>query len=86
MGNLNCSYSYKCFYQHCRFYKYIKKCIKGPSVEAASINETNQDIEHNEIEEPNGNDLKSSNKKSKIGFRERKIIEYENRIRHYSTP
>jgi len=25
-------------------------------------------------------------KKKKVGFRERKIIEYENRIRHYSTP
>ena len=83
---ITCSYSYKCFYWNYRFYNYIKKCIKGPSVEAASINETNQDIEHNEIDEPNGNDLKSSNKKSKIGFRERKIIEYENRIRHYSTP
>ncbi|XP_046643012.1 calcium uptake protein 1 homolog, mitochondrial-like isoform X1 [Daphnia pulicaria] len=67
-------------------FKSVKKYVKGPSVEAASLNETNQDAGHSEIEEQNGNDLKLSNKKSKIGFRERKIIEYENRIRHYSTP
>lgn len=29
---------------------------------------------------------KKKRKKEKIGFRDRKIIEYENRIRHYSTP
>ncbi|XP_076756342.1 mitochondrial calcium uptake 1 isoform X2 [Xylocopa sonorina] len=29
---------------------------------------------------------KKKKKKEKIGFRERKIIEYENRMRHYSTP
>ncbi|CAD7078879.1 unnamed protein product [Hermetia illucens] len=29
---------------------------------------------------------KKRNKKEKVGFRERKIIEYENRIRQYSTP
>ncbi|CAL7941745.1 unnamed protein product [Xylocopa violacea] len=31
-------------------------------------------------------DQKKKKKKEKIGFRERKIIEYENRMRHYSTP
>ncbi|KAL0270500.1 UNVERIFIED_CONTAM: hypothetical protein PYX00_007894 [Menopon gallinae] len=29
---------------------------------------------------------KKKKKKEKIGFRDRKIIEYENRIRQYSTP
>ncbi|XP_063914388.1 calcium uptake protein 1 homolog, mitochondrial isoform X1 [Zophobas morio] len=29
---------------------------------------------------------KKKHRKEKIGFRDRKIIEYENRIRHYSTP
>ncbi|XP_043524847.1 calcium uptake protein 1 homolog, mitochondrial isoform X2 [Frieseomelitta varia] len=31
-------------------------------------------------------DKKKKKKKERIGFRDRKIIEYENRIRHYSTP
>ncbi|XP_050543005.1 calcium uptake protein 1 homolog, mitochondrial [Daktulosphaira vitifoliae] len=31
-------------------------------------------------------DKKKKNSKEKIGFRDRKIIEYENRIRHFSTP
>ncbi|XP_076655267.1 mitochondrial calcium uptake 1 isoform X2 [Halictus rubicundus] len=31
-------------------------------------------------------DQKKKKKKTKIGFRDRKIIEYENRVRHYSTP
>ncbi|KAI9553979.1 hypothetical protein GHT06_019250 [Daphnia sinensis] len=63
----------------------IKDSIKPPRVDAASLNETDQDAEHTEVEEQNDGVVKSS-KKSKIGFRERKIIEYENRIRHYSTP
>ncbi|XP_012214702.1 calcium uptake protein 1 homolog, mitochondrial isoform X2 [Linepithema humile] len=56
-----------------------------PKVDAASIlMEENQDsgnIENieNELE-------KKKKKKQKIGFRDRKIIEYENRIRAYSTP
>ena len=29
---------------------------------------------------------KDGQKKEKVGFRERKIIDYENRIRNYSTP
>ncbi|CAG9768293.1 unnamed protein product [Ceutorhynchus assimilis] len=29
---------------------------------------------------------KKKHRKEKVGFRDRKIIEYENRIRHYSTP
>ncbi|XP_050457944.1 calcium uptake protein 1 homolog, mitochondrial-like isoform X2 [Cataglyphis hispanica] len=56
-----------------------------PKVEAASmlVEETqdNENMEHTEQELQ-----KKKNKKEKIGFRDRKIIEYENRIRHYSTP
>ncbi|KAL1491273.1 hypothetical protein ABEB36_011893 [Hypothenemus hampei] len=44
----------------------------------------------NEVEENSTTETvegkKKKSKKDKIGFRDRKIIEYENRIRHYSTP
>ncbi|XP_032671843.1 calcium uptake protein 1 homolog, mitochondrial isoform X2 [Odontomachus brunneus] len=60
-----------------------------PKVEAAELpaaeleeNQDNGDLENTE------HDLqkKKKNKKEKIGFRDRKIIEYENRIRAFSTP
>ncbi|XP_072745594.1 calcium uptake protein 1 homolog, mitochondrial isoform X2 [Anoplolepis gracilipes] len=56
-----------------------------PKVKAASmLVEQTQD---NESMENIEQDLqKKKKKKQKIGFRDRKIIEYENRIRHYSTP
>lgn len=58
----------------------------APRVDAASLDETNQDVKPVEdVEEENESEMKPS-KKKKVGFRERKIIEYENRIRHYSTP
>jgi len=44
---------------------------------------------HEELEENTEHDEEKPHKKhrrAKVGFRERKIIEYENRIRHYSTP
>ncbi|XP_024869675.1 calcium uptake protein 1 homolog, mitochondrial isoform X1 [Temnothorax curvispinosus] len=57
-----------------------------PKVDAASIvaEETQNDESMANIEQ----DLqkKKKNRKQKIGFRDRKIIEYENRIRAYSTP
>ncbi|XP_077270277.1 mitochondrial calcium uptake 1 isoform X1 [Temnothorax americanus] len=57
-----------------------------PKVDAASIvaEETRNDESTANIEQ----DLqkKKKNRKQKIGFRDRKIIEYENRMRHYSTP
>ncbi|XP_071563873.1 calcium uptake protein 1 homolog, mitochondrial isoform X3 [Temnothorax nylanderi] len=57
-----------------------------PKVDAASIvaEETQNDESVANIEQ----DLqkKKKNRKQKIGFRDRKIIEYENRIRAYSTP
>ncbi|XP_029174818.1 calcium uptake protein 1 homolog, mitochondrial-like isoform X2 [Nylanderia fulva] len=60
-----------------------------PKVDAASIqlveetqaNETDRSVEQTEQEQK-----KKKSKKQKIGFRDRKIIEYENRIRSYSTP
>ncbi|KAM0725423.1 Calcium uptake protein 1-like protein, mitochondrial [Formica fusca] len=58
-----------------------------PKVEAASmLVEETQD--NGNIEHGTEQDLqkKKKNKREKIGFRDRKIIEYENRIRHYSTP
>ena len=55
----------------------------GPRVDALTFDT------HNQInEESNSNESKGDNKemKSKIGFRDKRIIEYENRIRSYSTP
>ncbi|XP_011144612.1 calcium uptake protein 1 homolog, mitochondrial isoform X1 [Harpegnathos saltator] len=59
--------------------------VEIPKVEAAELpvegNQDNRDVENIEY------DLqKKKKKKEKIGFRDRKIIEYENRMRHYSTP
>lgn len=50
----------------------------NPNVKAASIEGNVEEA----IEEKNA----PSQPRAKVGFRERKIIEYENRIRHYSTP
>ncbi|XP_068903506.1 calcium uptake protein 1 homolog, mitochondrial isoform X1 [Tenebrio molitor] len=56
-----------------------------PSVKAESekIGE-NPDVD--EAAEGSEDEKKKKHRKEKIGFRDRKIIEYENRIRHYSTP
>ncbi|CAL1689433.1 unnamed protein product [Lasius platythorax] len=58
-----------------------------PKVDAASmlVEETPRDNENMEQMEQDLQKKKKS-KKQKIGFRDRKIIEYENRIRAYSTP
>lgn len=68
----------------CSIYGKVKDLVKTPSVEAASLEETRDADKLDDILEEN--ELKPSIKKKKIGFRERKIMEYENRIRHYSTP
>ncbi|XP_012145849.1 mitochondrial calcium uptake 1 isoform X1 [Megachile rotundata] len=64
------------------------KSIKGtyfPLVGAAErITENESDEENNAMEEEQNKEKKK--KKEKIGFRDRKIIEYENRLRAYSTP
>ncbi|XP_011342445.1 calcium uptake protein 1 homolog, mitochondrial isoform X1 [Ooceraea biroi] len=60
---------------------------KLPTVDAAGMlveneSQSNESLEAAEQE----SQKKRKNKKQKIGFRDRKIIEYENRMRHYSTP
>ncbi|XP_011305957.1 calcium uptake protein 1 homolog, mitochondrial isoform X2 [Fopius arisanus] len=55
-----------------------------PKVDAAEML-----IEENEegtVSENSNEAKEKKKKKQKVGFRDRKIIEYENRIRHYSTP
>lgn len=66
--------------------------LKTPSIEAASVEVENQgggaatsDTVFKEAEADQGQEP-SSIKKNKVGFRDRKILEYENRLRHYSTP
>ncbi|KYN02730.1 hypothetical protein ALC62_06530 [Cyphomyrmex costatus] len=58
-----------------------------PKVDAASILDSEK-TQNNENVENIEQDVqkKKKNRKQKIGFRDRKIIEYENRIRAYSTP
>lgn len=71
--------------------------IKWTSVEAASVPkvESSDSKEHSSaaLEESKGgeseeeeDDKDKKRKKKRVGFRDRKIIEYENRIRDYSTP
>ena len=70
--------------------KRLKNYFKTPSVEAASVEVENQggnnaDTGHiKEAEAEEGQE--ASVKKNKVGFRDRKIVEYENRLRHYSSP
>ncbi|XP_050670899.1 calcium uptake protein 1 homolog, mitochondrial isoform X2 [Leptidea sinapis] len=62
-------------------YKFSLKNKFLPSIAAAEeVSETDSESE-NEVET-----RKKRFRKEKIGFRDRKIIEYENRMRHYSTP
>ncbi|XP_071528722.1 calcium uptake protein 1 homolog, mitochondrial-like isoform X2 [Panulirus ornatus] len=66
-------------------------------VEAASVTESSRSKQEKEdgedesslesSEEPDAEeDISEKKKKKRVGFRDRKIIEYENRIRQYSTP
>ncbi|XP_049767808.1 calcium uptake protein 1 homolog, mitochondrial isoform X1 [Schistocerca cancellata] len=76
-------------------YKKLKKMV-FPEVKAESIlsedKKSNnalsekQDSETEESEEEDDDEAKKKKKKAKVGFRDRKIMEYENRIRQYSTP
>jgi len=52
-------------------------------VDAETVCETEV---HNEITKTLEEPLEEKTSKKKVGFRERKIIEYENRIRQFSTP
>lgn len=53
-------------------------------MEAASLNEQVEESQNVNLEKQIENGIPV--RRSKVGFRDRKIIEYENRIRHYSTP
>jgi len=67
----------------------LKNYFKTPSVEAASVEVQNQGgntAETGHIKESEAEGQKASVKKNKVGFRDRKIVEYENRLRHYSSP
>uniref|UniRef100_A0A182NEY9 Uncharacterized protein n=1 Tax=Anopheles dirus TaxID=7168 RepID=A0A182NEY9_9DIPT len=58
-------------------------------VEMGKNSDTQQQLDQEEEEDPDGEvdaQGKKKSRKEKIGFRDRKIIEYENRIRQYSTP
>lgn len=56
--------------------------MQDETVTGSSDEETDTDESEGEVEA----DTADKPKKKKVGFRDRKIIEYENRIRHYSTP
>ncbi|XGW27855.1 hypothetical protein V3C99_008003, partial [Haemonchus contortus] len=62
---------------------------KGVKPQASQLNEEELDVS-TESKSPDGAEAKEKQpekpKKKKIGFRERRIIEYEDRIRMYSTP
>uniref|UniRef100_A0A336K9V9 CSON002669 protein n=1 Tax=Culicoides sonorensis TaxID=179676 RepID=A0A336K9V9_CULSO len=51
----------------------------------SDLDENSKDVDSENNEEGEGQQKKKG-KKEKVGFRDRKIIEYENRIRQYSTP
>ncbi|PSN31926.1 Calcium uptake protein 1 [Blattella germanica] len=63
-----------------------------PKVDAATQiaeEKKEKDVSDSSEEDKDGDaeeDGKKKKKKEKVGFRDRKIIEYENRIRSYSTP
>ncbi|XP_043209499.1 calcium uptake protein 1 homolog, mitochondrial-like, partial [Amphibalanus amphitrite] len=60
-----------------------KTSVKAKQVESRDKSNS-EDGEHSESEEEEDEDDKKGG--GKVGFRDRKIIEYENRIRQYSTP
>ncbi|XP_003490262.1 calcium uptake protein 1 homolog, mitochondrial isoform X1 [Bombus impatiens] len=62
--------------------KYLSTVNAAEMVTDEKSNDEDKNEQLDEIQE----DKKKKKKKEKIGFRDRKIIEYENRIRHYSTP
>ncbi|XP_015182135.1 PREDICTED: calcium uptake protein 1 homolog, mitochondrial-like isoform X1 [Polistes dominula] len=65
------------------------KYVKFPRVDAAVLLHENDEEEEDDDNVDNveqDDQKKKKGKKEKTGFRDRKIIEYENRIRHYSTP
>ncbi|CAD6225404.1 GSCOCG00005662001-RA-CDS [Cotesia congregata] len=64
-------------------FKQIKKAF---TVDAAEmLMEENEENNNTSVEQADS-EPKKKKKKQKVGFRDRKIIEYENRMRSYSTP
>lgn len=63
----------------------VCKYFKTPSVEAVSVEVEDQSEKFIKEAEADGQES-SAIKKNKVGFRDRKIVEYENRLRHYSSP
>ncbi|CAH1105263.1 unnamed protein product [Psylliodes chrysocephalus] len=60
---------------------------KVMSVKAESDIREGIEIQREDLEESTEEESKKKkHRREKVGFRDRKIIEYENRIRHYSTP
>lgn len=55
-------------------------------VSAASLGNEEEKMEDKQVETSVDIGSEPAPKKKKVGFRDRKIIEYENRIRQYSTP
>ena len=69
--------------------KKLKKAKKGKKNGEEDEEKEGEDSEtetENEDSGGNGNGSGKKNGKERIGFRDRKIIDYENRIRSYSTP
>ncbi|XP_051168199.1 calcium uptake protein 1 homolog, mitochondrial isoform X2 [Leptopilina boulardi] len=69
-------------------YDKTKEKIAGlfPRAEAAELLNENQEENDTDVEHVEHEEHKKKKKKHKVGFRDRKIIEYENRMRAYSTP
>ncbi|XP_001601831.2 calcium uptake protein 1 homolog, mitochondrial isoform X2 [Nasonia vitripennis] len=66
---------------------YIKGCLFPSVGAAAKIQQNEEDDDNQSVEELEHDEhKKKKSKKEKVGFRDRKIIEYENRMRAYSTP
>jgi Ca2+-binding EF-hand superfamily protein len=70
-----------------RFMKWCQVDAAGvPKVESADVNMVDSSEVKEKHEDKEGEEETPKEKKKRIGFRDRKIIEYENRIRDYSTP
>lgn len=75
----------------CVDWQKLRHAVGWPKVDAdAGIkvekNEPATDVGSEEDSDEDDDEQKKKPRKEKIGFRDRKIIEYENRMRHFSTP
>jgi len=59
-------------------------CVEGEDSALLTVGGESTEDEDEDVEVQEGTKKKEG--KKKVGFRERKIVEYENRIRQYSTP